>query len=86
MNFVINKFSNYRSSPNFDDAQKMDYLEKWGKFFLKGSFKEKLVVLTDIGLLYFDEPSKPSKRIIKIIGSTIFSVNHIIILDSRKRI
>ena len=85
-NFIINKSSNYKSSPNFDDAYALDYLYKWGKGILVGSFKEKLVVLTDIGLLYFDEPSKPSKRIIKIIGSTIFSVNHIIILDSRKRI
>ena len=76
MNFVINKFSNYRSSPNFDDAQKMDYLEKWGKFFLKGSFKEKLVVLTDIGLMYFDEPVRTPKRIIKIVGSEIHCVNY----------
>jgi len=73
-NFIINNSSNYKSSPNFDDAYKLDYLYKWGKGFLKGSFKEKLVVLTDIGLMYFDEPNKPSKRIIKIIGSEIIQV------------
>lgn len=75
-NFVINNSSNYKSSPNFDDAYKFDYLFKWGKanFLFKGSFKEKLVVLTDIGLMYFDDPSKPAKRIIKVIGSDIITV------------
>ena len=73
-NFIINNSSNYKSSPNFDDAYKLDYLFKWKKGFLSGSFKEKLVVLTDIGLMYFDEPNKPSKRIIKIIGSEIIQV------------
>ncbi len=72
--FIINNSSNYKSSPNFDDAYKLDYLYKWGKGFLKGSFKEKLVVLTDIGLMYFNEPNKPFKRIIKIIGSEIIQV------------
>ena len=57
---------------NFDGAQKIGYLLKLktGKFIFT-YFKEKLFILTSIGLIMFDEPSSPPKKLYPIIGSTI---------------
>ena len=35
------------------------------------NFSERLVVLTNIGLLYYDEPKKNPRKIIPIIGSKV---------------
>ena len=55
---------------NFDGAQKIGYLLKKGKLFGK-IFTEKLFILTSIGLLMFEEPSAPPKKLYPIIGSQI---------------
>ena len=59
---------------NFDGAQKIGYLLKLkyeGKLIIKNIFKEKLFILTSIGLIMFDEPSSAPKKLYPIIGSTI---------------
>ena len=56
---------------NFDGAQKIGYLLKYKGKFIGTIFKEKLFILTSIGLLMFDEPSSPPKKLYPIIGSNI---------------
>ena len=69
-NIIVNQPNNFFIAPNFENAQKLGYLYKLsGGFFT--NFNEKLVVLTNVGLLYFDDPNKPPKMLIPIIGSDI---------------
>lgn len=69
-NIIVNQVNNFFIAPNFENAQKLGYLFKLsGGFFTK--FNEKLVVLTNVGLLYFDDPNKPPKKLIPILGSEI---------------
>ena len=56
---------------NFDGAQKIGYLLKYKGKFIGTIFKEKLFILTSIGLIMFDEPSSPPKKLYPIIGSNI---------------
>ena len=63
--------SNDTVAQNFQNAEKLDYLYKMTEGFFSYSFNEKLVVLTNIGLLYFDDPTKPPKKLIAIVGSEI---------------
>ena len=55
---------------NFDGAIKIGYLQKMNPLFFK-TFSEKLVVLTSIGLILFNDPNKPPERLYPIIGSKI---------------
>ena len=72
-NIIVNQANNFHIAPNFDGAIKLGYLWKLtGTFFSK--FKEKLVVLTNVGLLYFDDPNRPPKKLIPIIGSEILEI------------
>ena len=57
---------------NFDGAIKIGYLLKLTHFFKV--FSQRLVVLTSIGLIVFDEPTKPPERLYPIIGSQIETV------------
>ena len=57
---------------NFDGAIKIGYLLKLSHF-LK-IFEQRLVVLTSIGLIIFDEPNKPPERLYPIIGSKVEKV------------
>jgi hypothetical protein len=67
---IVDQSNNFLVAPNFDGAQKLGYLSKLtGTFFT--NFKEKLVVLTNVGLLYFDDPNKTPKKLIPIIGSDV---------------
>jgi len=67
---VIDQSNNLFIAPNFENAQKLGYIEKLcGGFFQR--FKEKLVVLTNIGLMYFNDPKDPPRKLIPIIGSKI---------------
>ena len=59
---------------NFQNAIKLDYLYKMTAGLFSYNFTEKFVVLTGIGLLYFDNPNKPPKKLIPIIGSEINEV------------
>lgn len=73
VNIVINQSNQYHIAPNFDNSRKLGYLMKAsGGFF--GGWKEKLVVLSDIGLLYFDDPNKKPGPLIPITGSEIYKV------------
>ena len=58
-------------TPNFENAYKVGILLKYKESFFSGAFHEKLVVLSSIGLMYFDENNKTPKAIIPIIGTTI---------------
>lgn len=70
---IIDQSNNLFIAPNFENAQKLAYIEKLcGGFFQR--FKEKLVVLTNIGLMYFNDPKDPPRKLIPIIGSKIYTV------------
>jgi hypothetical protein len=58
-------------TPNFENAQKIGVLLKYKENIFSGSFHEKLIVLSSIGLMYFDENNKIPKDIIPVIGTTI---------------
>ena len=58
-------------TPNFENAQKIGILLKYKESFFSAAFHEKLVVLSSVGLMYFDENNKTPKAIIPIIGTTI---------------
>jgi len=67
---IMSRLSKEFITLNFDNAQKLGYLEKLSNGFFGKRFVEKFLVLTDIGLLYFDDPNeKQPKRIIPILGS-----------------
>ena len=55
---------------NFDGAIKIGYLLKMNQLIFK-TFSERLVVLTSIGLIIFNDPTKPPERLYPIIGSKI---------------
>jgi hypothetical protein len=56
---------------NFDGAQKIGYLFVYKGTYIVPIFKEKLFVLTSIGLIMFDEPSSPPSRLYPIIKSDV---------------
>lgn len=73
-NITIDQSNNLFIAPNFEKSQKHAYIEKlcgglWARF------KEKLVVLSDIGLMYFNDPKEPPRKLIPIIGSEIIAVD-----------
>ena len=55
---------------NLDGAIKIGYLQKMNQLIFK-TFNEKLVALTSIGLIVFNDPHKPPERLYPIIGSKI---------------
>ena len=59
------------NTPNFENAQKIGILSKYQENFFSASFQERLVVLSCIGLMYFEENEKCPKIIIPIIGTSI---------------
>ena len=61
---------------NFDGAVKIGYLLKLNPHFKHFKlFNQRLVVLSSIGLIVFDEPTKPPERLYPIIGSEIKRVS-----------
>ena len=60
-----------RGTPNFENAQKVGILSKYQENFFINKFHERLVVLCDLGLMYFEENEKSPKVLIPIIGTTI---------------
>ena len=56
---------------NFQTALKLGYLIKINEGYIFNQYHEKLVVLTDFGLIYFDNPTASPKKLIPIIGSEI---------------
>ena len=59
---------------NFQTALKLGYLTKINEGYIFNQFHEKLVVLTDFGLFYFDNPTVSPKKLIPIIGSEIVPI------------
>ena len=64
----IKVFSNLS---NFDGAQKIGYLFLYKGTYIRPIFKEKLFILTSIGLLMFDEPNSDPSKLYPVIGSTV---------------
>ena len=60
----------FNTLSNFDGAIKIGYLQKMNPLFFK-MFSERLAVLTSIGLIIFNDPTKPPERLYPIIGSKI---------------
>lgn len=56
---------------NFDGAQKIGYLFVYKGTYIVPIFKEKLFVLTSIGLIMFDDTSSPPSRLYPIIKSDV---------------
>jgi hypothetical protein len=70
---LIDQSNNFSVAPNFDGAQKLGYLTKLsGTLFYR--WNERLVVLTNVGLLYFEDPNKQPKKLIPIIGSDVLRI------------
>ena len=59
---------------NFDGALKIGYLLKLNTFMFTSFFSQRLVVLTSIGLIVFDDPLSPPEKLYPIIGSNIKKV------------
>ena len=70
----VTKNKAFMITPNFENAQKIDYLYEYVNSFLSCKFVEKLVVLCSIGLMVFNDATKPPKEIIPIIGCKIKTV------------
>ena len=61
---------------NFDGAIKIGYLQKLNPHLKHFKlFNQRLVVLSSIGLIVFDDPTKPPERLYPIIGSEIKQVS-----------
>ena len=59
------------SISNLEGAQKFGYLYKYNDRLIGKNFSERLVVLTNIGLIYFDETRKIPRKLIPVVGSLI---------------
>ena len=68
---ILVKDKIFSNLSNFDGAQKIGYLFVYIGTYLVPIFKEKLFVLTSIGLIMFDEPSSPPSKLYPIIGSVV---------------
>ena len=69
------KEKNFTTLSNFDGAIKIGYLQKLDSRLFK-IFNQRLVVLTSIGLIVFDDPKKPPERLYPIIGSKISKASY----------
>ena len=65
------KTSMNSTSFNFQTAIKLGYLIKINEGYIFTQYHEKLVVLTDFGLFYFNNPTVAPKKLISIIGAEI---------------
>ena len=68
---ILIKDKIFSNLSNFDGAQKIGYLFVYVGTVIFPIFKEKLFVLTSIGLIMFDDTSSPPTRLYPIIGSTV---------------
>ena len=59
---------------NFDGALKIGYLMKLNPFMFTSYFSQRLVVLTSIGLIVFDDPTSPPEKLYPVIGSHVNKV------------
>lgn len=63
-------------TPNFENAIKIGYLYQYKQGLFKPTLKERLLVLTGVGLLIFDQPNEAPKAIVAIIGNEIKKIDH----------
>ena len=63
------------TTPNYDNAIKIGYLQVYIEGFFKKKFKEKFIVLSDIGLMILDTPNTMPQMVVPIIGSEIKKVD-----------
>lgn len=62
---------------NFCQALKCGYMDREEKnFFGMRSWQSKLCVLTNVGLLYFDNPLKPPQDLFPILNCQLTKVHH----------
>ena len=75
--FHTKKNKLFKLTPNLENAQKVGVLFMYQENFFRGSFTKKLVILSSIGLIYYDDIEKQPKEIIPIIGTSIkfFNIN-----------
>ena len=64
------------TTPNYENAIKIGYLLLYKEGFFRNSFKEKFIVLTNIGLMFFDKPNDTPFSLIPIIGSEIKTIDY----------
>ena len=60
---------------NFLNALKIGYLCKRSESLFK-NWSEKFCVLTNVGLLYYDDPNKRPRNLFPIIDATINAIPH----------
>lgn len=70
-NIFIKKNKLFPLTPNFENALKMGILMKYQQNFFRAFFQEKLVILSLLGLMYFDEADKVPKMLIPLIGTSV---------------
>ena len=56
---------------NFQNAIKLGYLIKINEGYIFNQYHEKLVVLTEFGIFYFNNPTAAPKKLISLIGAKI---------------
>ena len=64
------------TTANYENAIKIGYLLLYKEGFFRNSFKEKFIVLTNIGLMFFDKPNDTPFSLIPIIGSEIKTIDY----------
>ena len=68
------KTSMNSTSFNYQTAIKLGYLIKINEGYIFNKYHEKLVVLTDFGLFYFDNPTVAPKKLVSIIGASLVNI------------
>lgn len=72
---IINQKNNFYVVPHFKNSKKVGYLLKWSSSFFSGEFKEKLVIISDCQLTYFDNPQDElPKRQVSLVNSKIVKI------------
>jgi len=68
-------FHKILSNNNFINAQKVGYLNKKSESYFK-SWTEKFCVLTNVGLLYYNDPTKRPRNLFPIVDTQITSLDY----------
>ena len=71
----INSIDHSYYSSNFENAIKIGLLEQFITGIFSASFDERLIVLTDIGILLFEKPNKITSTFISLVDSTIYNID-----------
>ena len=75
LSIVVNQGNNFFWYNDFGNARKMSYMEKYYSGFFGSGFAEKIVVLTEVGIMIFEEmKDKQPKQMIPISSSKVYKV------------